>query len=214
MYAVIADDEGFLREAISSSLSLMFKFQVLQANSADEALCLTRKHKPSLVLMDMMMPGMNSFDAAVDIRKESKGTKVAIFSGRADVDFVIRSRELRVHGYILKGDGIEEFRYAVNTILRGGIYVPPSLSEHLLDPQRKEHTALDHLTGKERTALGLLAQGLTQKEIAASMGISVKTAETHRNNLGRKLNHPNRAQLISFALVHKLTDHQALALTA
>jgi DNA-binding NarL/FixJ family response regulator len=214
MYAILADDELMLRELLSASLTHAFKFDMLTTNNAGDAVELTRKYNPVLVIMDMMMSGMGTFDAIAEIRRMAPYTKVMILSGRADVDLLIRSRAVKAHGYCLKGDLPDEIHYAVKTVMRGGIYMPPSLSTHLLDPAREGRSAIDALTPKERSALGLLAQGKTMKEVAFVMRISVKTAETHRNNLGRKLNHPTKAQLISFAIQHKLISHSDLAISA
>jgi len=107
-------------------------------------------------------------------------------------------REFRLAGLILKQDGVEEFHYALRTILNGGFYVPPSMSNLLLDPEQWLDP-VQRLTERERAVVGLYAQGRTLPEIAGLLGISVKTAETHRSNLGRKLGHPNRSQLTAFA---------------
>lgn len=214
MFAVLADDQLLVRESVAATLSKLFQFTVLQAADANEAVILTRKNNPVLVILDMMMPGTDTFEAAAKIRHMAPHTKVIILTGRADVDLVIRSRALKIHGYLLKGDSVDEMRYAINTVLKGGIYVPPSLSECLLDPGRKDRSALEGLTPKERAVLSLIAQGLAMKQVAHYMEISVKTAETHRNNLGRKLGHPNKAQIFAFALQHRLIDTQALAISA
>jgi DNA-binding NarL/FixJ family response regulator len=126
----------------------------------------------------------------------------------------IRKMFILVSGYILKGDNPEEMRYAINTVLRGGVYVPPSLSKHLLDPDRKSTNLLSVLTPKERSVMSLIAQGYPMKLVAHHMGISLKTAETHRNNFGRKLGHPNKAQIFAFALEHRMIDAEALAICA
>jgi DNA-binding NarL/FixJ family response regulator len=213
MYAVLADDHDLVRESIAATLSHVFSFTVLQAKDAGQAVALTRKHNPALVILDMMMSGMDTFEAATLIRQDAPRTKVIILTGRAEVDLVIRARSLKIHGYALKGDSLDEIRYAINTVMKGGAYVPPSLSEQLLDPERsKRASALDVLTQKEKATLSLLAQGNSMKEVASYMNISVKTAETHRNNLGRKLGHPNKAQIFAFAILHKLVDMQSLAI--
>jgi len=214
MFAILADNQSLVREAIAGLLAKEFHFNVLQAIDADVAVTLTQKHNPVLVCMELMMPGLDTFEAATQIRKMAPHTKVVIMTGRSEVDLVARARSLKIHGYILKGDSLEESQYAINTILRGGVYIPPSLSQQLYDPERDGQSALDRLTPKECAMLSLIAQGMTMKEAAGHMSISPKTAETHRNNLGRKLGHPNRAQLFAFALKHRLIDSKALAIPA
>ena len=212
MYAVLADNQSLVREAIAQLLTTLFHFKVLQAADAGEAVALTKKHNPVLVILELMMPGMDSFEAATQIRQVAPYTKVVIMTGRAEVDLVRRARSLKIHGYILKADSHGESQYAINTVLRGGAYVPPSLSEQLLDPERDGRSAIDILTPKEKAMLSLIAQGMTMKQAADHLHISPKTAETHRNNLGRKLGHPNKAQLFAFAMKHQLVDTNSLAI--
>lgn len=218
MFAVLADDQDLVREAIATVLSHLFQFKVLEAKNASEAVHLTQTHNPVLVILDLMMPGEDSFTAAAKIRQMAPHTKVVILTGRAEVDLLLRARELKLHGFVLKGGGVggavNELTYAIKTVLSGGIYIAPSLSEHLLDPARTQNSLINMLTPKERTVLTLLAQGLTMKMAATRMDISVKTAETHRNNLGRKLGHPNRAQMFAFAMRHRLVDDQVLTISA
>lgn len=214
MVAVLADDHDMVREAFASVLTHVYKWKVIEAKDATEAIAAVRANNPAVVILDLMMPGMDSFEATSQIRQFAPHSKILIWTGRVDVDLLIRSRDYKAHGFVLKGDSIEEMQYALKTVLRGGIYTPPSLSQHLLEPGRKDRSAIDGLTSKERAVLSLIAQGMPMKEVAYNLSISIKTAETHRNNLGRKLGHPNKAQMFAFALRHNLVDDHALAIQA
>ena len=154
----------------------------------------------------MLLPGLDSFSAAVEIRRLQPAARIAILTSHALPDQLLRTRRLRLNGFILKRDASEELFYAIRTILTGGFYSPPSMSTLLRD-QVDHQDPLAGLTQREKSILTLYAQGLSLKEIADELNISVKTAETHRNNLGRKLGHPNRSQITAFALKH----HPALA---
>ena len=140
------------------------------------------------------------------IRRLRPLAKIAVHSSHSYPELLRRTRELRLSGFILKQDGVDEFHYALRTILGGGFYVPPSMSNLLLDPENRVDP-LGRLTERERAVASLYAQGKTLPQIAGLLQISVKTAETHRSNLGRKLGHPNRSQLTAFALTH----HPSLA---
>jgi len=214
MYAVKADNQILVREAISAVLTNLFKFEVIQVDDAGAAVAATQKFNPVLVIMEMLMPGMHTFEAAAQIRRMAPYTKIVIMTGQEDVDLAIQARNLKIQGYILKSNSLEETKYALNTVLRGGIYVPPSLHEQMMDPERRTKSLLDTLTLKERAMLTLIAQGKTMKVAAVHMNISIKTAETHRNNLGRKLGNPNKAQIFAFAIKHRMVDAESLTIVA
>ena len=156
----------------------------------------------------MFLAGLDSFSTALEIRQLRPEAKIAIFTRHALADQLLRARRLRLNGFILKKDGSEELFYAIKTMLAGGFYSPPSLSNVLRD-QTEISDPLGRLTQREKSVLALYAQGLSLKEIASELNVSVKTAETHRNNFGRKLGYMNRSQLTAFALQHHLVaSHQ------
>src|ERR1035441_6504556 len=146
MYAVLADGQLLVREAISALLTNLFKFEVVQVDDAGAAVAATQKYNPVLVIMEMLMSGMHTFEAAVQIRRMAPYTKLVVMTGQENVDLAIRARALKIQGYILKSDSLDESKYAINTVLRGGVYVPPSLSEQMMDPERRTKTLLDVLT--------------------------------------------------------------------
>jgi DNA-binding NarL/FixJ family response regulator len=217
MIAVLADDHDMVRESFATTLVTNPNFKVrkvLQTDNALGAIELTRANNPALAILDLGMPGLDTFEAVSQIRHIAPHTKVLIWTGRTALDLLIRARQLKTHAYVLKGDPMDEMQYAVRTVVRGGVYTPPSLSHLLLEPGRTEKSAIGCLTPRERSILAQISKGLPMKEIADNLRISVKTAETHRNNLGRKLGHPNKAQLFAFALRHNLVDTEALAISA
>ena len=126
-------------------------------------------------------------------------TKIAILTRHNHVELFRRARRQRLNGFILKQDSYEELNYAIRTVLRGGFYTPPSMSSELL-VQSEAVDPIDSLTPREKSELVLHAQGYTMKDIANELHISVKTAETHRNNLGRKLACWTRSLAASFCV--------------
>jgi DNA-binding NarL/FixJ family response regulator len=217
MLAILADDQALVREALSQVLISYFHFEVLQAKNAEEAVVFCHQHYPSLIILDLMMPGLGSLLAVKEIREIRPDVKIAILTGRTDEDLLLRARKLGVNAYILKGDRPDELRYAIRTILDGGYYLPPSMSAAALGSRGQNLQVIskyDSLTHKEKSVLVLMAQGLQMKEVASRMSISVKTAETHRVNMGRKLGNPNRSQLVALAIKFNLTDATQILATA
>lgn len=139
---------------------------------------------PDVLLVDVLLPGLDSFSAALDIRRVNPTTKIAMLTRHQIPDQLFRIRRLRLNGLISKYDTTDELFYAIRTILNGGFYTPPSMSTALRD-QAPSQDPLGVLTQREKSVLTLYAQGWSIKEIANELNVSVKTAETHRNNLGR-----------------------------
>lgn len=158
------------------------------------------------------MPGLDTFSAAVEIRQLHPTTKIAILTRHGSIEHAVRAKRMRLNGFILKQDPPEELFYAIRTIRTGGFYLPPSMSAQLRDI-REDLDPLHSLTLREKAVLTLYAQGRSMKEVANELNISVKTAETHRNNFGNKLGHPNRSQLTAFAMKHNLVSGEQLAVS-
>lgn len=116
--------------------------------------------------------------------------KIGILTRHDHLDLFHRARKHRLNGFILKQDSPDELGYAIRTMLAGGFYTPPSMSSTLMT-YAEPADPVERLTQREKSVLSLYAQGFSMKEIANCLHVSVKTAETHRNNLGRKLGHPN-----------------------
>jgi DNA-binding NarL/FixJ family response regulator len=145
-----------------------------------------RRPGRDLVLLEALMPGLDTFSAAADIRLARPSAKIGILTHHNSLDLYNRARKARLNGFILKQDRMEELDYAIKRMLGGGFYTPPSAAPTGLTPQTDDN-GLESLTERETSVLTLYAQGLAIKDIANTLHISVKTAETHRNNLRRKL---------------------------
>lgn len=131
-----------------------------------------------MLLLETLLPGLDTFAAAADIRRIRPATKIGILTRHAQVSLFNHARHNRLNGFVLKADGFEELHYAIKTMLRGGFYCPPSMSAAVVDPHQ-DPDPMKVLTEREKSIFSLYAQGYVTKDIANTLNISVKTAETH-----------------------------------
>ena len=183
---ILEDDVATSRQAIAHLIAEEHKLDVLQADHAAGPLALCRSHNPALVLLEAMLPGMDGYATAAGVRQARPAARIAILTHHNDPSLLARARRERLNGFILKRDGFEELSYAIRTILKGGFYLPPSLSSAVIEPAL-EPDPVESLTSRERSVFSLYAQGYGNQAIAEALHISAKTAETHVNNLRRKL---------------------------
>ena len=152
--------------------------QVLQADDAARALALCQSHNPALILLETLLPGLDVYAAAADMRQLRPGAKIGILTRHNQPALLTRARRGRLNGFVLKQDGFEELSYAIRTMLKGGFYTPPSMSSVLVEPTL-EADPMESLTPRERSVFSLYAQGYGNRSIADTLNISVKTSETH-----------------------------------
>jgi DNA-binding NarL/FixJ family response regulator len=209
---LLTDDHMLFRQGIRNLLSAEPDMEVTgEAGNAAEAVDLARQSRPDVVLMDIGMAGMSSFEATRQIRKERPDTRVVFLSMYDDEDYLAECVDIGAHGYILKESPIEQLVTAIREVHRGGSYLSPRLLTKLVDDFRLQgrggvprQPRFSTLTKREREILKLLAEGLSVKEIAASFDLSVKTIEAHKFNLMRKLDIHNKAQLVQYAIQKKI----------
>ena len=180
-----------------------------EASSASEAITSTRELHPDVVLMDIGMPGMSSFEAVRQIRKERPETRVLFLSMYDDEDYLAECVEIGANGYLLKDSPADQLITAIREVHRGGSYLSPRLLTKLVDGFRSGNgmpmqPRFGTLTKREREILKLLAEGKSVKEIACEFDLSVKTVEAHKFNLMRKLDIHNKAQLVQYAIQKKI----------
>jgi two-component system response regulator NreC len=209
---LLTDDHMLFRQGIRNLLSAEPDMEVTgEAGNAAEAVDLARQSRPDVVLMDIGMAGMSSFEATRQIRKERPDTRVVFLSMYDDEDYLAECVDIGAHGYILKESPIEQLVTAIREVHRGGSYLSPRLLTKLVDDFRLQgrggaprQPRFSTLTKREREILKLLAEGLSVKDIAASFDLSVKTIEAHKFNLMRKLDIHNKAQLVQYAIQKKI----------
>lgn len=203
---VLADDHRIVREGLHALLRVEPGLTVLgEAGDGLEAIEMVKKLSPDVVVLDLMMPGLNGLEAARQIRKERPQTGIVILSMYDDEGFVLEALANGSSGYVLKDAGSADLARAVREVAAGHRYLSPSLSDRAIEAyQRLGHAGTldkyDTLTTREREVLQLSVEGHTNSEIATRLGISVRTAETHRSRVMHKLGVHTQTDLIRYAL--------------
>src|SRR5947209_2378839 len=206
---LVTDDHMLFRQGISTLLSAEPDVEVVgEAANASEAVSLCQQLRPDIVLMDIGMPGLSSFEAAREIRRDRPETRVMFLSMYDDEDYLAECVEIGAGGYVLKDSPADQLMTAIREVHRGGSYLSPRLLARLVDGFRMHGHAgqppFRTLTKREREILKMLAEGRSVKEIASTFELSVKTVEAHKFNLMRKLDIHNKAQLVQYAIQKKV----------
>jgi DNA-binding NarL/FixJ family response regulator len=210
---VIAEDHRMVREGIRILLEKAGDIEIVgEASNGQEAILMTRKLSPDVLIMDIMMPIMNGIQAAENIRDLNLPVHVLLLSMYSDAGLVYQALQYGVKGYVLKSSVSDELILAVRALSNGDTYLSSPISEILVErainPQsdsRKEDP-LSSLSPREKEILQLVAEEHTSAEIAEILFISEKTVEKHRGNLMEKLNVRNIAGLVRFAIKYRLVD--------
>ncbi|HEX3743240.1 MAG TPA: response regulator transcription factor [Bryobacteraceae bacterium] len=208
---LLTDDHTLFRQGIRTLLSAESDLEVVgEAANAMESVAAAKLLRPDVVLMDIGMAGMSSFEATRQIRKERPETRIVFLSMYDDEDYLAECVEIGASGYVLKDSPADQLLTAVREVHRGGSYLSPRLLTRLVDGFRVQggntvrQPRFGTLTKREREILKMLAEGRSVKEIAASFDLSVKTVEAHKFNLMRKLDIHNKAQLVQYAIQKKI----------
>jgi DNA-binding NarL/FixJ family response regulator len=208
---LIVDDHAIVRQGLERMLSHCANMQIVgEACDGREALDMVRKLCPDLVILDISMPRLNGLLATRQIVKECPSTRVLIFSMHADEAIVAQALRAGAAGYVEKGASVAEMRNAIEAICAGGHYLSPRVTGLVLSSftqpnQTAADTGLKQLTPREQEVLQLVAEGLSSKEIAAELHISVRTVDTHRENIMSKLDIRSVAGLVKWAIRHGLS---------
>jgi DNA-binding NarL/FixJ family response regulator len=192
---LLADDHTLVLEGLSKLLQKEFDL-VGTASSGAEAVEMAATLLPDVVLMDISMPGLNGIDAARQLRERVPKVKVVAVTMHNNTTYVREAMKAGMAGYVLKQSAASELATAVHAVMRNDRYITPALTE----TGGRNGTEDSVLTSRQRQVLRLIAEGCIAKEIAARLGISVRTAEFHRVSIMQKLNLHTTAQLTRFAL--------------
>ena len=177
-----------------------------EADNGREALQRVADLQPDVVLMDISMPGLNGIEATRQIRQQYPQVKVVVLSMHSSEEYVFQVLRAGAVGYVLKQADSSEVLTAIRAALSGGSFLSPPISRAVVEDYvrraeaRGQGSDLDLLTPREREVLQLLAEGLSNQEIAEQLSISVKTVETHRSNMMNKLGVSNKTELVKYAL--------------
>jgi DNA-binding NarL/FixJ family response regulator len=202
---VLADDHALVRAGIRSVCESGDGLTVVaEATDGAQVLELVRTHHPALVLMDISMKTLNGVEATRQIRRELPNVRVIILSMHASEDYVQQALKAGAAGYLLKDAAVSQLATAINAVMRGEIYLSPEISR-LVVQSYMQHAGtavspLDLLTPRQREILELIARGRTTKDIGFRLGLSVKTAETHRAQIMDRLDIHDVAGLVRFAI--------------
>lgn len=201
---LLADDHTVVREGLHALLDREKDFEVVgQARDGHEAVELTATHAPHVAVVDLAMPALNGIEATRRIVRDYPDVKVLVLSMHVGEEYIREAMDAGANGYVAKGSAAEELVAAIRAIADGSAYfsqdIPLSLIEKIRDGVRTPNP-LDRLTTREREVLQLIAEGNTNKEIAALLELSVKTVEAHRANLMAKLDIHDTATLTRFAI--------------
>lgn len=198
---LLADDHTLVRQGLRAFLERQ-GFQVAgEAANGKEAVQMAMKEQPDIVLMDISMPTLNGVDAARELARTCPKTKVILLTKHEEEQYIYEALEARVKGYVLKSQVASDLIHAMHQVSKGEVYLSPGVSRAVVEAYRsKSEKRLDLLSGRERQVLQLIAEGRSTKDVASLLGISVKTAESHRSRLMQKLDIHETASLVRYAV--------------
>jgi DNA-binding NarL/FixJ family response regulator len=202
---VLADDHALVRQGIRSLLEKLIDIEVVgEAIDGREALELAKTTQPDIVLMDITMPGLNGLEAVSRMKKECPTARVIMLSVHAGEEYFQQALDSGAAGYLLKDADRMELELAIRTVMRGDIYLTPTVAKYTVDAYRKrkdgDEGLLACLSSRQKEILQLIAEGYANKDIAQRLNLSPRTVETHRAELMERLNIRDVAGLVKLAI--------------
>lgn len=210
IHILIADDHDILRAGLKHILADSGDIAVGgEASNGNEALQQLRAGKWDAIVLDLTMPGRNGIELIKQIKGEFPRLPILILSMHKEDIYAVRALKAGAAGYLCKDNAEAQLAEAIRKVAGGGLFISPSVSEKLtLDILQGRHTQLPHnrLSDREYEVLLLLVQGLGVSEIARRLNLSVKTASTHKANILLKMGLANTAELVRYAIAHRLIE--------
>lgn len=201
MRILLADDHPMFSQGLKALLEREGFEVVGQAEDGHEAVRMARKLDPDVAVLDLGMPLLNGVDAAREMHRRAPKTQIILLTMYEEDAYVLEALQAGIRGYVLKAQASSDLVGAIRQIMRGAIYLSPGISEAVVNAyMHKSETPPDPLTQRERQVLQLVAEGKTTKEIASILGVSVKTAESHRTRTMQKLDIHQTAGLVRYAI--------------
>lgn len=198
---VLADDHVLVRQSLKSLLEREGFHVVGEASDGQEAIRRVESLHPNIAVMDISMPTLNGVDAARELSRSSPKTNSILLTQHNEDQYVSEALEAGVKGYVLKSQAACDLVQAINQISRGEAYLSPGVFGAVMEAFRsKSERPRDPLTARERQVLQLIAEGKSTKDVASLLGISTKTAESHRTRLMQKLDIHETASLVRYAV--------------
>jgi DNA-binding NarL/FixJ family response regulator len=209
---LLADDHRIMREGLRSLLEKQPDTEVIaEAENGRTTLQMSRRFKPDVILMDIIMPDLNGIEATRQILAELPDIKVIALSMHSDKKFVVEMLNAGASGYLLKDTAFEELGKALHTVVNNRTYLSPKIAGLMAEDYSPSIATKDSsvslvLTSREREVIQLIAEGKTTKQIASLLNVSVKTVETHRKKIMDKLGTNSVAELTKYAIREGLTS--------
>lgn len=210
---LVVDDHSVVRDGVRSVLRSSPDYRVVaEAEDGEQAVELARVHKPDVVIMDISMPKLNGIEATGIMKKENPGIKIVILTVHEDEEYVYQILRAGANGYVLKSAGKKEIFAAIKSALGGDRFFSPGISKLIIDgfinrareqshePDGSRGLQGTQLTHREVEVLQYIAQGYTNRKIAETLFLSVRTVNTHRMNLMQKLDIHDTARLVRYAI--------------
>ena len=200
---MLADDHQIVRQGLRILLERESFEIVAEASDGREAVRLATELQPAVAVLDFAMPVLNGLDAAREIHLVSPQTRTILLTVHTDDHYVLESVRAGIKGYVVKTQAAADLIRAVHEVSKGQVYLSPAVSRAVVDAYRTgAEPPPDPLTRRERQVLQLVAEGRTTKEIAQVLGLSVKTADSHRSRIMEKLEIHEVAGLVRYAIRH------------
>jgi two-component system, NarL family, response regulator NreC len=203
---LLADDHLVLLAGMRALLEREGYQVVADVSDGRQAVNLARKLQPHIAVLDITMPGLNGLAAAQKIRRLCPETKVIILTMHKETPYVIEALDAEVMGYVLKTQAAQDLLAAINSVAANNVYLSQGISQVVVDAYRNKSGPDGHrLTLREREVLQLIAEGHRTRAVATLLNISVKTAESHRGRIMRKLGIHDTVGLVRYAIRHGLS---------
>ena len=205
---VLADDHALLRAGLRAFIEEQEgeATVISEATNGEEAIEQVERTRPDLLVLDLSMPGMGGIEAALELRRRGNRTPILVLTQYAEAVYLRRVMEAGANGYVLKSARGEEFMAAVRAVVSGGTWVDPTLAGSMVSAAlgtvqpTSDEDAYGRLSPREKQVLALVAGGASNKDMAQTLDLSVKTVMTHRANMMEKLGIHNRSKLVQFAI--------------
>ena len=200
---LIVDDHPIVRQGLAELLIPRNGMMVVgEAENGRQAVEMTQQFKPDLILMDMIMPELNGAEATALIREIDPGARILFLTSFGNEDILEDALQAGAQGFLLKDSPTDDLLQAIRTVYQGQLILPPHLALKLINRPRPEGELKADLTDREREVMSAVKRGMSNKEIAEQLNISINTVRSHIRNLLRKLDLTNRTQLAIYAKDH------------
>lgn len=210
---LLVDDHTLFREGTRMLLETQSEYRVVaEASTGAEAIEQVRLHRPDVIAMDIAMGGMDGIEATVAIKREFPEAKIIVVTMHGEDEIFYEALRAGVSGYVLKEAASEELVAAVGVVAKGGYYITPELTKRLvgrflkLSPSPEDGYDYSGLTQRELEVLRMIGEGMTNREIAEELSLTVRTVQTHRTHIMQKLDLHSRAELMRSAVHLDLAD--------